>query len=175
MLARVAQHLAAHSAAGEEEAAALRSRAGAYERSGQAEGKSIGAGLGAFGSAVSSYQMSTRDNTPLPEPNSFGVSSVIPGLGVLPRKVRTAAEAAECVRRDGAVILTGLDEAGGDYWDAAAELPEQLFGGSLLAATPPVSVGIRHKNNAEEMRQFCECPDPPPPPPALSPQPSGSR
>jgi len=52
--------------------------------------------------------ISTRANTPLPAVNSFGVSTVLPGYGILPKKVRTAAEALECVNRDGAVILTGL-------------------------------------------------------------------
>ena len=88
--------------------AALRTRLGSYAESGQAEGKSIGSGIAAFqGGRSSRYGLSTRYNTPLPETNSFGVPSVIPGLGILPRKVRTTAEAAERVRSDGAVILTG--------------------------------------------------------------------
>jgi hypothetical protein len=138
--------------------AALRAKLGAYEASGQAEGKGISAGVGvSAGGRSSRYGMSTRDNTPVPETNSFGVSTVIPGLGILPRKVRTAAEAAERVRSDGAVILTGLSSAieGGDaFFDVASSLPQEIFGEELLAATPPVSVGIPHKSNAEEMRAY---------------------
>lgn len=136
--------------------AALRTRLGSYAESGQAEGKSIGSGIAAFqGGRSSRYGLSTRYNTPLPETNSFGVPSVIPGLGILPRKVRTAAEAAERVRSDGAVILTGLSTGpDGDFFDAAAALPQEIFGEELLAATPPVSVGIPHKHNAEELRAY---------------------
>ena len=136
---------------------ALRAHRGSYERSGQ--GVAAGAiGWEGKGKMGSTYQLSTRDNTPVPPTNTFGVSSVIPGLGILPKKVRTMAEAAECVRRDGAVILTGLptamelpEEA---YFDAALSLPKDLFGDSLIAATPPVAVGIRHKQDAAEMKEF---------------------
>ena len=139
--------------------AALRAKLGAYEGSGQADGKGISAGIGVSADGVRSsrYGLSTRDNTPVPETNSFGVSTVIPGLGILPRKVRTAAEAAERVRSDGAVILTGLSSAieGGDaFFDVASSLPQEIFGEELLAATPPVSVGIPHKSNAAEMREY---------------------
>jgi hypothetical protein len=138
--------------------AALRAKLGAYEGSGQAEGQGISAGIGvSAGGRSSRYGLSTRDNTPVPETNSFGVPTVIPGLGILPRKVRTAAEAAERVRSDGAVILTGLSSAagGGDaFFDVASSLPQEIFGEELLAATPPVSVGIPHKNNAAEMRAY---------------------
>ena len=138
--------------------AALRAKLGAYEESGQAEGKGISAGIGvSAGGRSSRYGLSTRDNTPVPSTNSFGVPTVIPGLGILPRKVRTAAEAAERVRSDGAVILTGLSSAagGGDaFFDVASSLPQEIFGEQLLAATPPVSVGIPHKSNAAEMRAY---------------------
>eukprot|EP01046_Picozoa_sp_COSAG06_P025911 COSAG06_NODE_2201_length_7352_cov_18.385771_7_plen_121_part_00 len=63
--------------------AALRATPGAYERSGQSRAR------GSF----SEYSVSTRDNTPVPEPNAFGVTSFLPRLGILPRKVRTAEEA----------------------------------------------------------------------------------
>ena len=56
--------------------------------------------------------ISTRANTPVPAVNSFGVSTVLPGYGILPKKVRTPQEAYECVKRDGAVILTGLTTSG---------------------------------------------------------------
>ena len=120
--------------------------------------------------------MSTRDNTPVPTPNGFGVSSVLPGLGILPRKVRTAEEAVARLKSDGAVILTGLSTAGvvdvdraaeprgaeqftelrGDepFHDTALLLPEALFGDDLLAMTDPVSVGIVHRPNAEERKKF---------------------
>ena len=101
--------------------------------------------------------ISTRDNTPVPLVNSFGVSSVLPGYGVLPKKVTTAAEAAECVRRDGACILTGVQTAlsGLDaFKDAALDLPGQLFGERLIATAPPASVGLAGKDNAAEMRAF---------------------
>ncbi len=100
------------------------------------------------------YGMSTRDNTPLPAVNSFGVSSVLPGYGILPKKVRTASEALECVRRDGAVILTGLTtELSGleAYKDTALALPKQIFGDELLSVAPPAGVGIRNKEDAEAM------------------------
>ena len=140
--------------------AALRAKLGAYERSGQADGKGISSGIGgatADERPSRRYGLSTRDNTPVPQTNSFGVSTVIPGLGILPRKVRTAAEAAKRVRSDGAVILTGLSSpaAGGDaFFEVASSLPQEIFGEELLAATPPVSVGIPHKNNAAEMRAY---------------------
>lgn len=138
--------------------AALRAKRGAYERSGQAEGRGISAGIGGgVDERPSRYRLSTRDNTPVPETNSFGVSTVIPGLGILPRKVGTAKEAAERVRSDGAVILTGLASAAGGadaFFDAACCLPQEIFGDELLAATPPVSVGIPYKNNAAEMRAY---------------------
>lgn len=104
--------------------------------------------------ANENYGMSTRDNTPLPLVNSFGVSSVLPGYGILPKKVRTAAEALECVRRDGAVILTGLTtELSGleAFKDTALSLPGELFGDELLSVAPPAGVGIRNKEDADEM------------------------
>lgn len=154
-LHQVAQQLSSGVASESLLGAALRAKLGAYEDSGQAEGKGISAGVGANTGDRSRYQLSTRHNTPVPATNSFGVSTVIPGLGILPRKVRTAAEAVERVRSDGAVILTGLSSqmGGGDaFFDVASSLPTELFGDNLLAATPPVSVGIPHKQNAAEMR-----------------------
>lgn len=139
--------------------AALRAKFGAFKASGQGEGRGISSAVGdiATSKRASQYRLSTRHNTPVPETNSFGVSTVIPGLGILPRKVRTAAEALERVRSDGAVILTGLSSsvAGEDaFFDVASSLPREIFLGDLLAATPPVSVGIPHKTNAAEMRAY---------------------
>lgn len=124
----------------------LRSRAGAHARS-----------LQSRPGADPRYGVSTRDNTPLPPIGAYGVSYVVPGCGILPRKVHTVAEAVERLRCDGAVILTGLQthldglEA---YRDAAEALPMQLFGKQLLASAPPVSVGVPGKDNADELRAF---------------------
>jgi hypothetical protein len=120
--------------------------------------------------------VSTRDNTPAPPTNSFGVSSVLPGLGILPRKVHTVEEAVERLRSDGAVILTGLhtdgivdrrrqdDPRGAEqftelrgnepYHDTALALPHGLFGDALLAMTDPVSVGITHRPDATQRKAF---------------------
>lgn len=102
--------------------------------------------------------ISTRANTPVPAVNSFGVSTVLPGYGILPKKVRTTAEALECVNRDGAVILTGLgtsDPTGAEsFKDTALELPAQIFGDGLLAMAPPVSVGIGNKPDTKEHKQY---------------------
>jgi hypothetical protein len=90
------------------------------------------------------YYTTTRDNTPQPHVNSFGVSTVLPGLGVLPKKVYSVAEARECLREDGAVILAGLHtELSGTeaYRDTALALPGQLFGEQLLAVGEPTVVG----------------------------------
>ena len=147
-------------------ATALRANPGAYERSGQSHAR------GSF----REYSVSTRDNTPTPPTNSFGVSSILPGLGILPRKVHTAEEAVERLRSDGAVILTGLHtngvvdrarqedprgaeqftELSGDepYHDTALALPRELFGDALLAMTDPVSVGITHRPDAVERKTF---------------------
>ena len=54
------------------------------------------------------FAISTRENTPLPPVNRFGVSSVLPGFGILPKKVFTAEEARTALDQDGAVILAGL-------------------------------------------------------------------
>jgi hypothetical protein len=99
------------------------------------------------------YGISTRDNTPLPAVNSFGVSTVIPGYGILPKKVRTPQEAYECVKRDGAVILTGLttEWSGADaYKDRALDLPEQIFGADWIASAPPAGIGITNRPDADE-------------------------
>ena len=127
-------------------AATLHANPGAYDRSGQARAR------GSF----ANYNVSTRDNTPVPKLNGFGVSSVLPGLGILPRKVRTVEEAVVRLQSDGAVVLTGLSTASvvdagrvadprgaeqftqlrGDerFHDAALSLPAELFGDSLLPA-----------------------------------------
>jgi hypothetical protein len=161
--------LGSHAPSGSAAAAvstALRATPGAYARSGQSRAR------GSF----SEYSVSTRDNTPVPEPNAFGVTSFLPGLGILPRKVRTAEEAVARLASDGAVILTGLRTAGvvdatrqadprgagqftelsGEepFHDAALGLPRALFGDSLLAMTDPVSVGISHRPDAEERKRF---------------------
>eukprot|EP01047_Picozoa_sp_COSAG01_P060947 COSAG01_NODE_7541_length_3158_cov_22.404707_2_plen_134_part_00 len=57
-------------------------------------------------------------------------------------------EAAEHLRRDGAVILGGLRTklSGAEaYADTARSLPRELFGARLLATAQPVSVGIPNK------------------------------
>ena len=80
------------------------------------------------------------DNTPLPLTNHFGVSTVLPGYGILPRKVRTTEEALDRLYSDGAVILTGLTTGIGGlqaYRDAAAELPGRIFGDRLLRHNGP--------------------------------------
>jgi hypothetical protein len=103
------------------------------------------------------FGMSTRHNTPLPETNLFGVSTIEPGFGILPKKVRAEAEALQCLRRDGAVILAGLTtelEGMDAYRDTAYELPTRLFGDDLLAMAQPVSVGIPNKPNTEEMKAY---------------------
>lgn len=100
------------------------------------------------------YGISTRDNTPLPPVNSFGVSSVVPGYGILPKKVRSPEEARECVRRDGAVILTGLQTelSGQDaFKDRAVDLPQRIFGADWICSAPPAGIGITNKSNAEEL------------------------
>ena len=90
------------------------------------------------------YYTTTRDNTPQPYVNQFGVSTVVPGLGVLPKKVYSVEAARECLRHDGAVILAGLSTelTGKDaFRDTALALPEQLFGDELLAVGEPTVVG----------------------------------
>ena len=40
------------------------------------------------------YYTTTRENTPQPYVNQFGVSTVVPGLGVLPKKVYSSRRSA---------------------------------------------------------------------------------
>ena len=64
------------------------------------------------------------------------VSSVVPGFGVLPKKVFTVEAARAALEHDGAVVLAGLETAlhGKDaFKDTALQLPHQLFGDRLLA------------------------------------------
>lgn len=101
------------------------------------------------------FAISTRENTPLPPVNRFGVSSVIPGFGILPKKVFTAEEARTAL--DGAVILAGLETAHGGleaYMDAAFDLPERLFGDKLLVASPVGLVGVYGKDGAQELKHY---------------------
>ena len=110
------------------------------------------------------YGLTTRDNTPLPAVNSFGVSTILPGFGVLPKKVQTFAEARERLLTDGAVILSGLStELGGmqAYRDTAEALPSNLWGASLLGTNAPGAlVGIvegasnLEGTDAEPVREF---------------------
>lgn len=110
------------------------------------------------------YGLTTRDNTPLPELNSFGVSTVLPGFGVLPKKVTDITEARQLLRTDGAVILSGLTtKLSGTqaFRDAAERLPEWLFGGELLGSNAPGAlVGIvdgasnLEGADAEPVREF---------------------
>ena len=116
------------------------------------------------------FAISTRDNTPLPPTNRFGVSSVLPGFGIMPKKVFTAEEAREALDRDGAVILAGLETAHEGleaYMDAAFDLPENVFGDKLLAASPLGLVGVYGKDGAQELKDYytenwTEKPDEPP-------------
>jgi hypothetical protein len=110
------------------------------------------------------YGLTTRDNTPLPALNSFGVSTVLPGFGVLPKKVTDFAQARDLLRRDGAVILSGLTtELGGmhAFRDTAESLPGRLFGDELLGDNSPGAlVGIvdgasnLEGKDAEPVREF---------------------
>jgi hypothetical protein len=150
-LRALASHLVAVAAPTEETQHPLLSLTGAHARS-----KATAAGAGSWqqhGSASAGtdsrrtgYGLTTRENTPLPAVNTFGVASLLPGYGVLPKKVSTATAARACLRADGAVILTGLRTALAGYEayrDAAAALPEQLFGGRLLGTNAPGAlVGI---------------------------------
>ena len=90
------------------------------------------------------YYTTTRDNTPQPYVNEFGVSTVVPGFGILPKKVHSIEAARECLRYDGAVILAGLQTKliGKEAWkDTALALPHQLFGDEVLAIGEPTVVG----------------------------------
>lgn len=103
------------------------------------------------------FAISTRENTPLPSVNRFGVSSVIPGFGIMPKKVFTAEEARMALDHDGAVIIGGLETAHDGletYMDAAFDLPEWLFGDQLLAASPVGMVGVYGKDGAQELKDY---------------------
>ena len=110
------------------------------------------------------YGLTTRDNTPLPALNSFGVSTVLPGFGVLPKKVTNCAEARELLRTDGAVILSNLTtklSGAQAFRDVAESLPERLFGDELLGSNAPGAlVGIvdgasnLEGKDAEPVREF---------------------
>lgn len=109
--------------------------------------------------AAAAPTISTRDGAPLPVVNRFGVSAVKPGFGVVPKKVFGAtAEAAECLRRDGAVIVCGLPtDLGADpaaaFEDTARRLPAMLFGSRLLAATEPRPVGTDDEGERQRLRE----------------------
>jgi hypothetical protein len=66
----------------------LHAKRGAHERS---KDPKVGVDISGPGtdSRRKGYGLTTRDNAPLPAVNSFGVSTVLPGYGVLPKKVRT--------------------------------------------------------------------------------------
>jgi hypothetical protein len=99
--------------------------------------------------------VTSRQNTPLPKPNSFGVTTSLPGLGILPKKVYTVDAAREALALDGAVVLGGLPtELEGDqaYFDSASALPRQLFGDELLAASTASSVGTVGEEVQSDMR-----------------------
>ena len=141
---------------------------GAHARSKQPHPSSLADGwFGEGGTGTDSrrdgYGLTTRGNTPLPAVNSSGVSTVLPGYGVLPRKVATPEEACERLRQDGAVILTGLrTELRGTraFQDAAAALPGRVFGSRLLGSNGyGALVGIVGSMNlegrdAEPVREF---------------------
>ena len=95
--------------------------------------------------------------TPLPPVNRFGVSHVLPGFGVLPKKVFSYTEAREALDRDGAVILAGLEtecEGLENYTDTAFALPERLWGEDLLVASPLGLVGVYGKDGYAELKDY---------------------